>query len=165
LGAQIKTKDFVQNAETVEYANEILSMLFGKDPYRLLIHDFFSLWETRLLLKWDNDGSDSISFIFDQTGDVIWMEMIKSISALYRKQDRRLRTVDFGDKRRQLPLQAADIASYRTKQIWGNMSGKKNLKIKLEDWTITKNMPGIPRHVKDRVEESLGIDASTDFTT
>jgi hypothetical protein len=148
FGAQLKTHEFHKFAG--RNSQDAYSILFKKEPFSLLHHDFFQYFESRAQLKWDDNSSDSIDFIFDRTGDVNWIASVKKTFAVYQKQNRRFGHVDFGDKTIHLPLQIADIAAYRTNQVWTNLMEKQNLKISILDKMIVKNMPGISQRRKQQ---------------
>jgi len=162
FGAQIRTSDFYKFTQC--NPQDAYSILFGNNPFGLLHHDFFQHFVSRTQLKWDGNSSDSVVFIFDQTGDVNWIESLKRAFRAYQKQDGRFGRIEFGDKRTHLPLQIADISAYRTSQVWTNLTKIQNLKISILDKMIVKNMPGISVLRKQQTAQSLPTrDDATDF--
>jgi len=91
--------------------------------YQGLFHEFFAAFTSELeFQKPQFDGQ--ISFVVDRKeGDVAWQLAAGQMHNWFARDDHRLKGITFADKRKELPLQAADMLAYRSHQVWQNMLG------------------------------------------
>jgi len=83
--------------------------------YMACFHEFFDLFLEDLRIRLP-DFNESISFVFEQNTDVWWDIAAHEMFKLFKQKDSRLDAIMFGDKRKFLPLQAADMIAYRLHQ-------------------------------------------------
>ncbi len=107
---------------TTKFHKAILTgdVLIGGDPYRWCVGKCFSEFANEVEVRWPN-FSGPVSFFFDWTSDPKWRSAILDTFALYKERDARFSEIAFANKKEKphLPLQAADMIAYRTRQITG----------------------------------------------
>jgi hypothetical protein len=116
FGGYVKTNAF--NKEKITG-----SKLFTDDPYEFCLNEFFKEFIYKVNIQWPN-FNDPVSFFFDQTDDPKWRQSILSVFYYYQKNDSRFAEIIFADKKKHLPLQAADMIAYRNRQVLGNVIDK-----------------------------------------
>jgi len=93
------------------------------NPHEMAVWNFYESFVKTLEAKWPK-LTGPVSVCFDQTTDGEWYKAITRIHHSYKKIRPRIEEkIKFGDKEDHLPLQAADMAAYRLRQIASKSCG------------------------------------------
>jgi hypothetical protein len=93
--------------------------------YTGLFHEFFHTFVGELDFVIP-DFNEPIRFVFDRKdGDNVWNISAHQMFDLFAKMDSRFTAISFDDKKKSLPLQAADMLAYRLHQIRENERNTK----------------------------------------
>jgi hypothetical protein len=107
----------ILGAADIPAFNMVKDLLADKDPYRYCINNFFLMFEDETSRQWGN-FKRQVSFFFDQNKSE-WEMAVREIFNMHQKNDSRIATLDFGDKKDPMlaPLQAADLLAHRYRQL------------------------------------------------
>lgn len=103
--------------------NRIIPEWFRKNsahPYDLCLKLFFEALLDQLAARWLPNIDTDVAFFFDQTTSVDWERSVRMIYRGVKESkdaDNRMGSITFADMRKQLPLQAADMLTYRMRQV------------------------------------------------
>jgi hypothetical protein len=82
------------------------------------LNGFFESFPKVVQSEWPS-WTEKVSFFFDQNNDTDWNHAVQDAFTLAKNKDLRMAELTFGDMRVNLPLQAADMLSYRLRQKVG----------------------------------------------
>jgi hypothetical protein len=91
------------------------------DPYAWLLHNFFTNVANDIVSGWP-DWNELVSFFFDCNDDGKWVSWVAKAHHFAKKKETRFGELAFVNKKNppHLPLQAADMISYRFRQLSEN---------------------------------------------
>ena len=96
------------------------------NPYELCIDRFFDAVVGLIGYQRPPWKRQPISFFFDQRkGDKEWLDAVYKIFNSYKEKNCTFKDITFSDKEDRLPLQAADMVAYRTRQQSQNWVNEK----------------------------------------
>lgn len=138
LGGFISTSDFNEAKKRPEYRPFVSK---HGDPYKACLSQFFESFPEMVQLEWSS-WTEKVSFFFDQNKDSDWNHAVQDSFMLATKKDSRMAELTFGDMRVNLPLQAADMVTYRFHQIVGKFVDPRTEPVisKLDDLLIKRAM-------------------------
>lgn len=113
LGGAVHTRQFHQ----AKMAGMIPS---AENPYETCVNTFFESFLDMVKLQRRPWKRQPVSFIFDRSGNREWERAVIAAYELYRIKHPKFISIAFADKRQQVPLQAADMVAYRSRQITEN---------------------------------------------
>jgi hypothetical protein len=139
VGAMINLKDYVNQGET-DY------------PFHYVFHTFFDNVEEMLRLHWPSNR-DSVSFFLDKN-DAEWIRCFRDVFKKRKIIEPRFSSFAFVDDERDpkhLPLQAADLISYRVRKgALKHMETRLKLEPCLLDHFLFRHRdPNIPRDITE----------------
>jgi hypothetical protein len=102
VGGLFNLKDYRQGGGT-EY------------PYRYPFNTFLENVVKALSMHWPGT-KEPVTFFFDQSTDPRWSTSVAKVFADWKAKEPRFSEYSFGDMRKHLPLQAADLLSYRVRR-------------------------------------------------
>jgi len=107
----------ILGAADIPAFNTVKDRLADKDPYKYCMNNFFLMFQDETGFQWGNFKS-RVSFLFDQN-KTEWEVAVREIFNIHQKNDPRIATLDFRDKKDPmlLPLQAADLLAHRYRQL------------------------------------------------
>ncbi|HEV2331071.1 MAG TPA: DUF3800 domain-containing protein [Verrucomicrobiae bacterium] len=105
---RIKAKLEIENPEEIE---------LGSDPFKYSMGEFFRHYHRETWERW-NDFTAPVTFFFDQSNDPQWKSALLEVYDAFAKMDLRMKGISFEDKKEMphMPLQAADMLAYRSRQ-------------------------------------------------
>ncbi len=113
---------------------------YYSDPYKYSMYRFFMDFHRETNFYWGNFAAP-VTFFFDQNDDPRWNSALHEMYSIFAKSDRRFAGLAFGDKRMNphLPLQAADLLAYRTRQ-WADKldNGARIVPEKIDDYLLRR---------------------------
>ena len=136
VGGYVNTSLFHQAAKTGEHGLAPA----GGDPYQHCLNESFVTLPRDILSAW-RYWTEPVSICFDRVDDSNWRKMIVSAHKMASEMDTRINDLKFEDKKCSLPLQAADLAAYRFRQLAENRNGGKlNFNLPKLDQRLLKGM-------------------------
>jgi hypothetical protein len=125
----IRIDDFLKYLATIIQESPIVGLgyfhnthKFGGDNVReYWALQFYSSLITKLR---DHSGLESpMTVCFDQTDDAGWSGALKKAHEFFKVQEKRIKAIEFADKKLCTPLQAADLFAYRAHQVTTQLYG------------------------------------------
>ncbi len=87
------------------------------NPYEYCLDQYFISVEGTVAIQRAPWKRQPVSFFFDRTDNKEWRDTVTHRFNYFKKVHSTFKEVEFADKMNQLPLQAADMVAYRTRQI------------------------------------------------
>jgi hypothetical protein len=95
------------------------------DPYLEAVQRFFSGYDSTMAELRPEWRRMTVHFIFDQTSDRSFRNGVQNAFIEAKKHNRNFDKLAFADKKTDLPLQAADMVAYRSRQLCQNFRNDK----------------------------------------
>jgi hypothetical protein len=103
--------------------------------------EFFNHYHRETWERW-GDFKAPVTFFFDQSDDPKWKSALHEVYDAFAKKDLRMKGISFVDKKEMthLPLQAADMLAYRTRQAAHKIDEKTYDFTKLDSLLLFGNL-------------------------
>jgi hypothetical protein len=156
VGGYVSTHDFHEAKQHPDYSHHAPK---HGDPYKQCLNIFFESFSREVQEQWPY-WTEPVSFVFDQTDNAEWRSAVNVAFEAVKNRDSRIAELIFSDKKlyQNLPLQAADMLAYRTRQITEKFLNPDVIPnpSKLDDLLFKPNMSrATPQYILGAISDSL----------